>query len=93
MLRRVLGRYVPAALYERPKMGFEVPIGVWLREPLRDWANDVLAPNQLTASNLFNTTAVRRVLDEHVTGKTDAAHVLWNILMFEAWRQEWHASV
>ncbi len=93
MLRRVLARYVPKPLFERPKMGFEVPIGAWLRSGLRPWAEEMLDARALEGTGVFNVTAVRRLLDDHVAGRADAPHLLWNILMFEAWRREWTAHL
>jgi len=93
MLRRVLARYVPTSLFDRPKMGFEVPIGRWLRGPLRAWAEDVLDRRALGASGIFDAAAVGRVLDGHMAEREDAAHLLWSLLMFEAWRREWGATL
>jgi asparagine synthase (glutamine-hydrolysing) len=92
LLRRVLARYVPKPLFERPKMGFEVPIGIWLRGPLRSWAEEILAPDALAAGGVFKPAAVRRMFSEHATGRNDWSHLLWSVLMFEAWRREWRAS-
>ena len=93
LLRRVLGRYVPPALFERPKMGFEVPIGPWLRGPLRSWAEGLLDPTALNAIGLFDPAAVARVWADHAAGRKDAAHLLWGILTFEAWRRHWDATL
>jgi asparagine synthase (glutamine-hydrolysing) len=93
LLRRVLGRYVPPALFERPKMGFEVPIGPWLRGPLRPWAEALLDPATLNAIGLFDPAAVARVWADHAGGRKDAAHLLWGILTFEAWRRHWDATL
>ena len=93
MLRRVLARYVPRSLFERPKMGFEVPIGSWLRGPLRPWAEDLLDPRTLEEAKVLNVKAVRRLLTEHCAHRRDASHLLWSVLMFEAWRRRWSASL
>ena len=93
LLKDVLGRYVPRALFERPKMGFEVPIGPWLRGPLRAWADDVLDPVALRAAGLFDVPAVRELLSQHVSGTRENAHMLWSVLMLESWRREWGAHV
>ncbi|HET7189743.1 MAG TPA: asparagine synthase (glutamine-hydrolyzing) [Gemmatimonadaceae bacterium] len=93
LLRRVLGRYVPSALVDRPKMGFEVPIGEWLRGPLRPWADGLLEPRTLAQTGIFDVSAVRRTVQEHDARRTDAAHLLWSILMFEAWRRHWGATL
>ena len=88
LLRRVLDRYVPRRLIERPKMGFAVPLADWLRGPLRDWAEDLLDPARL-GGGLIDTAAVRLLWTEHLSGRRNWAYALWTILMYEAWRRRW----
>lgn len=92
LLRRVLARHVPASLFERPKMGFEVPIGQWLRGPLRGWADELLDVGPLRQAGFFDAQAVRRIWEAHSAGRADGGHLLWSVLMFEAWRRRWNAS-
>lgn len=87
VLREVLYRHVPRALIERPKMGFRVPIGPWLRNELRDWAEDLLSPAALSASGLFDPAAVRTLWDRHLSGARNHDMQLWPILMVQAWLQ------
>lgn len=87
-LRRLLGRFVPSELFERPKMGFNVPIGDWLRGPLRDWGADVLAGLD---DDLFDRTAVLAVWEAHQAGE-DAAYRLWPVLMCQTWLDAGHAG-
>ncbi|HYA65696.1 MAG TPA: asparagine synthase (glutamine-hydrolyzing) [Burkholderiaceae bacterium] len=89
LLRSVLHRYVPPALIARPKMGFSLPIGDWLRGPLRAWAEELLAPERLVREGLFNSTAVRRAWQEHLDGRRNWQHRLWTLLMFQAWLHCW----
>ena len=91
--RPVLSRYVPRALFERPKLGFEVPIRDWLRGPLRSWSEALLDPAAIRTAGFFDPAAIRRVLDEHVAGTRDSAHLLWSLLMFESWRAHWDARL
>ena len=92
ILRRVLERYIPRRLFERPKMGFAVPIGRWLRGPLRDWAGDLLDFRSLGEDELFNVELVRRRWEEHQTGARNWQYSLWIVLMAQAWRRRWLAS-
>jgi asparagine synthase (glutamine-hydrolysing) len=92
LLRRILNRYVPRNLVERPKMGFGVPLATWLRGPLRNWAEDLLDPARL-GGGLLDTAAVRTLWTEHLSGKGNWAYALWTVLMYEAWRRRWADSV
>jgi asparagine synthase (glutamine-hydrolysing) len=85
LLRRLLHRYVPPALVERPKAGFGVPVGAWLRGPLRPWAEDLLSAERLGRQGLLDPVPVRALWDEHVSGRRDRQFELWDVLMFEAW--------
>ena len=87
ILREVLARYVPRELIERPKMGFAVPVGAWLRGPLKDWAEALLDRKRLADSGLINPEPVLRTWADHVSGKRDGYHELWAVLMFQAWQQ------
>lgn len=84
-LRRLLERYVPRQLTERPKMGFAVPIGDWLRGPLRDWAEDLLDPGRLRRDGLLEPAAVRALWASHMSGRRNESRMLWSILMLQTW--------
>ena len=88
LLRRVLERYVPRALFDRPKMGFGVPLAAWLRGPLREWAEDLLAPDRLRRGGALDAVAVREVWAQHLAGWRDHRLLLWNLLSFQAWSDE-----
>jgi len=85
ILRRLLERYVPQELFDRPKHGFGVPIDEWLRNDLRDWAEDLLNESRLRAEGFFDASAVRNRWREHLEGKRNRHFQLWAVLMFEAW--------
>ncbi|QCI68414.1 asparagine synthase (glutamine-hydrolyzing) [Phreatobacter stygius] len=88
ILRQVLARYVPRALFERPKQGFDVPVGAWLKGPLRAWAEDLLTAARLRRHDLLEPVAVRSCWQEHLSGRRDHSRVLWAVLMLEAWLDE-----
>ncbi len=85
ILRQVLFKHIPEHLIERPKMGFAIPLDEWLRGPLREWAENLLNPQQLKEAGLLNPLVVRNVWQQHLSGKTNQASTLWNILMLNAW--------
>jgi asparagine synthase (glutamine-hydrolysing) len=85
ILRQLLYRYVPRHLVERPKMGFAVPLDAWLRGPLREWAEHLLAESRLRLEGFLDAQIVRRRWQEHLAGQRNWQYQLWNVLMFEAW--------
>jgi asparagine synthase (glutamine-hydrolysing) len=88
-LRRLLARYVPTPLFERPKMGFALPIGDWLRGPLRSWAEAELDEDRLRRGGYFDPAPIRSVWRRHLAGGQNLHGELWTILMFQAWQEKW----
>ncbi len=90
ILRRILYRHVPAELIDRPKMGFGIPFGEWIRGPLAEWAQDLLSERSLQATGIFDSAIIRKRFQEHLDGRRNWQSSLWTILMFQAWQRRWN---
>jgi len=88
LLRQLLYRHVPRDLVDRPKKGFGVPLGLWLRGPLKDWAYALLDPQRLRAQGLFHARPILQKWREHQSGRRDWSPHLWGVLMAQAWLDE-----
>jgi asparagine synthase (glutamine-hydrolysing) len=85
ILRQVLYKYVPKKMIERSKAGFSVPIDSWLRGPLREWAEDLLAEDRIKREGFFYCEPIRRKWADHLSGKRSWQYHVWDILMFQSW--------
>lgn len=85
LLRKVLGRHLPADLIAEEKRGFMAPVGQWLRGPLREWAEALLEPTRLRDDGYLDPTMVTRAWTQHLSGRADRHVHLWNVLMFQGW--------
>lgn len=88
LLRKLLQRHLPPKLYERPKMGFSIPLDQWLRGPLRDWAESLLQEERLRREGYLNPAPVRRAWKQHLSGKYNYGYRLWSVLMFQLWLEQ-----
>lgn len=87
LLRKLLDRYVPREMVERPKSGFALPVHEWLRGPLRDWCEGLLNESRLRHEGFFDSVVVRKAWDEHLSGRRNRQYDLWSILMFQSWQE------
>lgn len=89
LLRELLRKHVPMELIDRPKMGFSVPLGQWLRQqPVKDWAEDLLAPDRLEREGFFDPAPIRERWSQHLSGRFDWQSSLWTVLMFQSWLEQ-----
>ena len=85
LLRKLLGRYIPDRLIDRPKMGFGMPVGEWLRGPLRGWADGLINDDTIVRQGYLNADTIRARWNEHLSCRRDWQSLLWNVLMFQSW--------
>lgn len=85
ILRQILDSYVPRSLIDRPKMGFGVPIGEWMRGPLKEWAGDMLSETSLAKFGLISPGPVQQRWREHLAGQANWEYLLWDVLMLQSW--------
>jgi asparagine synthase (glutamine-hydrolysing) len=93
ILRQLLYRHLPEKLFDRPKAGFAVPVGEWIRGPLREWAEELLDPVRMSSEGWVDAAIVRRRWDDHLAGRRDSTHAIWAVLMFQAWLEIQSKSV
>jgi asparagine synthase (glutamine-hydrolysing) len=85
ILRQLLYRHVPEPLFDRAKAGFAVPVGEWIKGPLRGWADELLDPGRMAGESWFDPAIVRSRWADHLSGRRDSTMALWAVLMFQAW--------
>ncbi|WP_094561714.1 asparagine synthase C-terminal domain-containing protein [Synechococcus sp. 8F6] len=88
-LRQLLYQHVPRELIERPKAGFAIPIGQWLRGPLRPWAAELLHPDRLQREGYLRPEPISQLWQQHLSGRYDHTTKLWTVLMWQAWLEQW----
>jgi asparagine synthase (glutamine-hydrolysing) len=88
LLRRLLDKYVPRELVERPKMGFSIPLDTWLRGPLQDWAENLLGEDRLRREGYLDPVPIRAEWKTHLAGQASYGYRLWSVLMFQAWLEK-----
>jgi asparagine synthase (glutamine-hydrolysing) len=88
VLRELLSKHVPRRIVDRPKQGFGVPLGAWLRGPMRPWAEELLDQRALATNEYIDVATVRRLWVEHCAGRHDHEHALWSVLMLQNWLRQ-----
>jgi len=88
ILRQILYQHVPREMIERPKTGFAIPLGQWMRGPLREWAETLLSESRLVSEGFLNARVVRQRWEEHLSGRREKHNPLYNALMFQSWLEE-----
>jgi asparagine synthase (glutamine-hydrolysing) len=85
ILRKLLNNLVPEKLTDRPKKGFAIPLGDWLKGPLREWSEDLLDPHKLKEQGIFESSEIISKWNDHLKGSNDWHGFLWSVLMFQSW--------
>ncbi|MBA3512071.1 asparagine synthase (glutamine-hydrolyzing) [Sphingomonas sp.] len=93
ILRELLYREVPSELFERPKVGFAIPVGEWIKGPLRPWAEDLLDASRMAGDGWFDPAIVQRRWQDHLGGRRDSTPALWAVLMFQSWVREQRSAL
>ena len=88
ILKKILNEYMPKTYFDRPKMGFAVPIGKWLRGPLKEWAGELLNDSKLKNEGYFNHKEIKLKWDQHISKTHNWDYHLWDVLMFQSWLKE-----
>jgi len=88
LLRKLLQRYLPVTLFNRPKMGFAIPLDQWLRGPLREWAEALLNVDRIKREGYLNHEPIRQAWKNHTSGKGNFGYRLWSVLMFQLWLEQ-----
>jgi len=93
VLKELLYKHVPQKMFDRPKAGFAIPIGEWLRGPLKEWAEELINPERLAREGFFNPDIVWDSWKKHQSGKQNNQYRLWIILMFQSWYEVWGSGL
>ena len=85
ILKEILNKYIPKEFFKRPKSGFAVPIGMWLKGPLKEWANELLSEEKIKKQGYLEYKKISKIWEMHNKGKNDFTPQLWCILMWQSW--------
>jgi asparagine synthase (glutamine-hydrolysing) len=85
ILKKAMAPYLPPEILTRKKIGFDIPLGVWIRNELKDFVLDVLSPENLNKHKFFNISAIEKILKEHLQGAHNHRQLLWPLIIFQFW--------
>jgi asparagine synthase (glutamine-hydrolysing) len=85
ILREAVRDLLPAQIMNRPKMGFPVPFGMWMRQGWDAIVRDVLLDRRSRERGIIDPESVERLIRDHVRGATDGGEALWSLLNLELW--------
>tara|TARA_Y100000589_G_scaffold164083_1_gene155942 strand:+ start:3470 stop:5425 length:1956 start_codon:yes stop_codon:yes gene_type:complete len=85
ILKKILGQYIPKDLFQRPKSGFAVPIGTWIKGPLKEWANDLLNESKIKNQGFLESKKIAKIWARHLNNEYDYTPQIWSILMWQSW--------
>ena len=88
ILKKLLQKYIPQKLFTRPKSGFGIPLDDWLRGPLKSWAGDLLAKDNIKKSGYLKSELITKLWEEHLSFKSNHCAKLWPIIMWQSWLEK-----
>ena len=89
IIRETFKNILPRCLHNRPKAGFEVPISRWLKTDLKFLLDQYLDKKKITRQELFNYPVIERLIGQQMSGKTDTSWMLWNLIVFQYWHEQY----
>jgi asparagine synthase (glutamine-hydrolysing) len=92
IFKKALENFIPKGVMHRPKMGFGVPIDVWFRGELKEYAYDLLLSEKFINRGIFKKNAVERLLDKHTKTNVSFAYHIWALITLELWFREYFDS-
>jgi len=89
ILKETFKDLLPPSIYRRPKAGFEVPISRWLKNELKFLLDQYLAENRIQNQGIFDSKIIKQLVGQHLSGKTDTSWMLWNLIVFQSWYENY----
>src|SRR3989442_14403196 len=88
-MREAFGVLLPTRILNRRKVGFSVPLALWLRTDLRDTMLDVLCEAEIRRAGYLQYGEVERIVREHLSGRANHENRLWALMNLVAWQRQW----